>query len=340
MTSYDIALIGPFPEDTSILRENAPSSVYGLARALSLRSDTRIQVIALPIPANAREPLRTKTIDGFEVEYINAPYGYLSSSVLHMRRALKIIKGLKNPIVHIHGSGLFQTLLMMALRLRRIQFLWTMHGLAEIETRRRYLDDPTSMNLLRFMLYYGVERIALRFARQIIVGTSEQKAELPPTKADVFIIPQGLFVEEFRRLEGSQREALMILSHSIIDPSKGHHMTIDAFALVREHHPSARLIIAGASRNAAYLKLLKEKIKEHRLGDSVEILPDLSRKNILALLAKARIFALHSKDESQGMALCEALIAGIPIVSTRVGCIPSIVTEHKDGLSGAVPACR
>ena len=68
------------------------------------------------------------------------------------------------------------------------------------------------------------------------------------------------------------------------------------------------------------------------LTHGAEIHTDVSRREIMALLGQARLFVLHSQEESQGIALCEALAAGLPVVATQVGGIPFVVSEGKDGL--------
>jgi glycosyltransferase involved in cell wall biosynthesis len=43
------------------------------------------------------------------------------------------------------------------------------------------------------------------------------------------------------------------------------------------------------------------------------------------------IFVFHSLEESQGIAICEAMAAGKPVVATNVGGIPCVVKEDVNG---------
>ena len=76
----------------------------------------------------------------------------------------------------------------------------------------------------------------------------------------------------------------------------------------------------------AYYRFLQE-----QAFDGVEILANLPRSKIIELLAKSKIFVLHSQEESQGIAICEALANGLPVVATNVGGIPYIITHGKNG---------
>ena len=61
----------------------------------------------------------------------------------------------------------------------------------------------------------------------------------------------------------------------------------------------------------------------------------LPQEELLQRYQTAYIFALHSQEESQGIALVEAMAAGLPVVSTTVGGIPYVVKDEVSGLLSA-----
>ncbi len=54
--------------------------------------------------------------------------------------------------------------------------------------------------------------------------------------------------------------------------------------------------------------------------------------NAVDYLPQLDIFVLASRWEGQGIALIEAGLAGLPIVSTKVGGIPEVITQQQTGL--------
>ena len=46
----------------------------------------------------------------------------------------------------------------------------------------------------------------------------------------------------------------------------------------------------------------------------------------------SRVFVLHSEEESQGIAFAEAMATGMPVVATKVGGVPFVVTDGATGL--------
>lgn len=328
----DVLMVGPFPEDVNIIKGGVQASVYGLSRALKARGDVgTVRGISLPITSGADAPLRTMRHDGMDITYLNAPLGFLASAVVYLPLLLRALRGLKQPVVHVHGTGLFQCVLLALLRLKRTPCVWTLHGITEKETWQRYCARRSLANKGRYVLYRFLERASLRIAPVVLVDTPYVQREIAHLRRDVQVLAQGIFMQEFAQISVLPRLAPLVVSLGVLDPRKGHHLTLEAFARVRKNRPDARLVIAGAPTVPAYHALLKERIAALGLQACVELRLNAPRVDIIALLGQAQIFALHSQEESQGIALCEALAAGLPVVATRVGGIPFVVEDGGDG---------
>lgn len=326
----DIVVVGPFPEDESIIRGGVQASVYGLTIALSRRTDVR-SVTVMSTPVDTKSVSKRIGGPGITVVFLDVPWKFMSSSVFHLRRILREASALQNPIFHIHGTGLLSAALCLALSFMRIPYVFTLHGLAEKETLDQLRRRRSIRNLAQYAYFSFLERVLLRVAPQVIVDTT-YVADAVGRKNDVHVIPQGIFADELlpARNPGLRRD--MILSVGAFSPRKGHDLLLEAFKSVRAIRATTELVIVGAVHDRAYFELLTTRIAELGLMGGISLHPDASRETIVGLLSQANLFALHSQEESQGIALCEALAAGIPVVATDVGGISYVVTQGEDGL--------
>ena len=107
---------------------------------------------------------------------------------------------------------------------------------------------------------------------------------------------------------------------------KGHPVLIEAFATVAERIPEARLVLLG---DGPELPAARRQVAELGLGERVE-LPG-PQADIWPWLAKAHVFALASHYEPLGIAVLEAMGAGLPVVATGVDGIRELVMPGVTG---------
>jgi glycosyltransferase involved in cell wall biosynthesis len=87
--------------------------------------------------------------------------------------------------------------------------------------------------------------------------------------------------------------------------------------------------IAGG-RGGDQRELLEAFAREHGFLDRLHLLAQ--REDIPNLLAAADVFAMPSLWEGLPLALLEAMLAGRPIVASRISGIPEAVTDDVEGL--------
>ncbi|MBA2763607.1 MAG: glycosyltransferase family 4 protein [Thermoleophilaceae bacterium] len=120
-----------------------------------------------------------------------------------------------------------------------------------------------------------------------------------------------------------------------ITEARGQDLAIAALVDVRRRHRSARLLIAGAAHDrpadAAYAERLHDLAEAEQLADAVlfggfigEVADVYAAADVL--LNPARF------NEPFGRVALEGLLAGCPVVSTRVGAIPSVLRADDDAL--------
>ena len=102
---------------------------------------------------------------------------------------------------------------------------------------------------------------------------------------------------------------------------------LDAAARLVDVHPGLRVVLIGDGPLDDELRAEAE-----RLGIADATVFTGSRDDVFALLPAFDLFALSSRFEGLPIALLEAMACGVPPVVTRVGGIPEVVTDGRDGL--------
>jgi glycosyltransferase involved in cell wall biosynthesis len=93
--------------------------------------------------------------------------------------------------------------------------------------------------------------------------------------------------------------------------------------------PEAYLSIVGDGPDRAHLEQLRDQLG---LRDRVRFLGPLPRSEALGLMSAADVVILSSAWENFPHGVVEALAVGTPVVATRVGGVPEIVTDGENGL--------
>lgn len=126
---------------------------------------------------------------------------------------------------------------------------------------------------------------------------------------------------------GIPKGAPVIVAAGRLHPQKGFLLLLDAFALVVQQHPEARLLILGEGPQR---QGIEEKIEE--LGILREVVTPGYRSEFRAILRAAAIFVLSSKWEGMPNVVLEAMAAGVPVVSTPVAGIAELIENERTGL--------
>ena len=180
---------------------------------------------------------------------------------------------------------------------------------------------------------YGVIREAIdrwagsRFDR--VVGISESVRRYlvstqgyPASKVDC--IPLGWEGEPLPPVRDGRPPTVVCVAK--LRPEKGHDVLLDAFAAVRDRVPDARLVLVGEGQ-------LQETLERQAMSLGVQGAVHFAGmvEDVWPHLAAADVFALASESEAYGIAIAEAMAAGLPVVASRVGGIPELV---EAGVSG------
>ena len=124
----------------------------------------------------------------------------------------------------------------------------------------------------------------------------------------------------------SSSRAPTVVCVAALRAEKGHDTLLSAFAEVRSTIRDARLVLVGDGPQRRRVEAL---IGAAGVTDSVRLTGNVT--NVWAHLADADVFVLASTTEALGVAIMEAMAAGLPVVASDVGGIPELVTPGVNG---------
>ena len=177
---------------------------------------------------------------------------------------------------------------------------------------RRVLDEWANRR------YDRVVAVSSAVSRYLI-----EEYRYPPTK--VVTIPNGWEGEPLQRPEPGERPPTVVCVAGL-RREKGHDLLVSAFASVREQVPDSRLVLVG---DGDLRPALVEQVKAAGLADSVQFAGMVDE--VWPYLAEADVFALASRSETFGMAIVEAMAAGLPVVAPATGGILELVVPGQSG---------
>jgi colanic acid/amylovoran biosynthesis glycosyltransferase len=156
----------------------------------------------------------------------------------------------------------------------------------------------------------------------------------PAAKIDV--IRYGVNIEGIAPLSWRERRELPpgVVFVGRFTPKKNPVALIEAFALVKQRVPTARLTVIGDG--SEMLRVLA-RIEQLNLVDSVRLWGELPRSKAVQIVNRHWVYAQHSvtapsgDQEGFGISLAEAAMLELPIVSTLHNGIPEQVIDGETG---------
>ena len=196
---------------------------------------------------------------------------------------------------------------------------------------------PLICHLHHYPDFAGVGQLAGATARFIAVSTFVKRswvdAGVPADKIDV--VHNGVSPEVYRfagtsdllaaRAElGIAADAVIFLYYGRLNRDKGIHVLLRAWADVRRRVPSAVLLMLGDFPDDEEGRRYERELtglgleRSLRFGNRADVLPFLNASDVVVLPAEW--------NEPFGRVVIEAMMTGRPVVATRSGGIPEILT--------------
>ena len=251
---------------------------------------------------------------GWPVRALHARPGVKPGSILRLARAFRR-DGVD--VVHTHSEGplLYGVTAARLAGVRRV--IHTRHHGPDLGT------PPRVLAVVRWLTRW-VDRVVCVADDGVRHGTSEGLAA-----GKLLTVWNGIDLDRFAYTGPAPGGPAVIVARLV--PEKDHATLLKAVARVVSEEPGFRLEIAG---DGPCRFALEEQCRALKLGDAVRFLGEVG--DVPALLGRAGLLVLSSVKEGISLTLLEAMARGLPVVATRVGGNPEVVSEGETGL--LVPA--
>lgn len=282
-------------------------AVFAARLVARLRSEPGVEVQLLPVNPRLPGPLGVLQ----RIKYVRTILTSLAYWILLVRRLPAC------DVVHVFSAAYMSFVLaplpaMILGRVYRKRVLLNYHsGEAEDHLRRwRWLVVP-----------------AVRLAKRVVVPSSFLVDVFARFGIAAVAVPN--FVEPSARATRSFRgDVPTLLSNRNLEPHYGIDVVLRAFAIVQRAVPDARLVVVGDGSERHTLTMLARSLRLRH----VEFTGRVSPERMPHRYAAADVWLNGSRIDNMPLSILEAFEAGVPVVTTDAGGIPTLVCDGETGL--------
>ena len=253
-----------------------------------------------------------------ELETINME----SRSDFHaIGRIRHAIKKIKPDVIHVHGTraGALGRLAAIGLGIPVVytEHLWT----------KNFKLQNHFINYLHhiggwFLDLFTTQNIAVSNAvKEFMVDSNISYPE------KIRVIYNGIEPTKVRAHIFENHDEFWLGTVGTLIPLKGIQYLIRALPAIRKEFPEAKLEIIG---EGPFKEKLEREAKKYKMEKYVKF--SGFQADVEKSLSKLDLYVQPSLSESFGLAIVQAMSVGLPVVATRTGGIPELVTDGKSGI--------
>ena len=277
-----------------------------------------------------------ETPQNVKLEILGMPKGFLAQKIYYLLfpldfiKAIKWVPKLKNyDVIYSHHHPM-NWLAYLAKSFYGVKYIYYHHHFNPPQAFSTFIERTYAR--LRFPL----EKWTVRRADAAISVSQHSSRQLrKETGLESKVIYDRIDTQRFQpRIDGTQirqkhnlGKAPVILFVGQTSPTKGTHLLLEAFNLVKEQMPDAKLMIVGKHPYGKYFQRLKN------ISDSSVIFAgSCSDDELPYYYAASDVYATASLWEGFNLPLAEAQACGKPVVAFDIGPHPEVVRDKETGV--------
>lgn len=237
----------------------------------------------------------------------------------------KLMAELKIDVVHAHGTALMGIKAVRCARTAGLPFLLTFH--TNVEDATSYVTTHPAREAVLRGLIWKWHRWYFHQCDAIVTPTEGVKHDLerhaPGRMRRVFVIPTGVDVKRFAQATAEgvrERYGLgagkVVLTVGRVAWEKNLETVLEAAQRFAARQEGVTFAVAG--RGPA-LDHFRAQVARRRLEQTVRFLGFVPDEDLPSLYHCADAFLMPSTFETQGLALLEAMAAGVPVAAADTG---------------------
>jgi glycosyltransferase involved in cell wall biosynthesis len=133
--------------------------------------------------------------------------------------------------------------------------------------------------------------------------------------------------QQLRKKLGIAKNDIVVTTVGRLSPEKGYAVFLKAAEKIIKKRNSTKFLIVG---DGPLFKSHKSQVTSHKLQDYVKFLG--IRNDIAEILSVTDIYVNASYIEGMPITILEAMRAGLPVVATRAGATPQVISHGRSGV--------
>ncbi len=284
------------------------------------------EVMLVSINESLKEPVEIQFAPNVRIYYL--PEGPFPSSSLNYffvstGRLRKLIKKFQPSLVHyqIGGTLLFTRWASMF----SLPHLITIHGIpwAELKIAKHWKQKLT--------IWLNAVIGDMLYPDTIIQISAYSREQFRNRKINRFCIIPNAIPARYADIVQKEKMTNHLVFVGIINDLKNQLFMLSVLKELRDAGYLYTIEFCGGFGNEDYQQKVETYIEEQHLQELVRFNGWVAYSDLPAVLERADMLVLTSRQEALPMSIAEAMAAGRPVLATRVGGIPEMIDDRVNG---------